>query len=139
VVDDMVHPDDRHLLKEAFDEVLEKPGIPVKTTFRTKHKKGYYIWTEAIYTNWLNDENINAIVCNFRDITEQVLANEEIRRKTEQVENILDSVTDGFIAFNNDMCFTYVNKRMSEILRMPPEELLGKYVWDLFPVGKDSE
>ncbi len=139
VVDDLVHPDDRHLLKEAFDKVMEKPGIPFKTTFRSKHKKGYYIWTECIYTNWLNDENINAIVCNFRDITDQILANEEIRQKTAQVENILDSITDGFIAFDNDMCFAYANKRIGEIVGIPPEDLIGKYVWSLFPDVVGSE
>ncbi len=133
VIDNMVHPEDGHLITEAFDEAIKKPGIPLKTTFRTKHKKGYYIWMECVYTNWLNDENINAIVCNFRDITEQVLANEEIRRKTEQVENILESITDGFIALDNDLRYTYANKRISEIVDVPREELIGKYIWDLFP------
>lgn len=139
VISDLVHPDDRYLLKDALNEALAKPGIRIKTTFRTKHKKGYYIWTECVYTNWLNDENINAIVCNFRDITEQVLASEEIRIKTEQVENILESITDGFVALDNNMCYTYANKRIGEILGVDPKELIGKYVWDLFPDAIDSE
>lgn len=138
-VEDLVHPEDQHMLKDAFDQVLEKPGTPVKTIFRSKHKNGYYIWTECIYTNWLKDENINAIVCNFRDITEQVLANNEIRHKTEQVENILDSITDGFIALDNDLRYTYANKRIGEIVGMAPEELIGKYIGDLFPDAIGSE
>jgi PAS domain S-box-containing protein len=138
-VDGFVHPEDQHLLREAFDEAVKMPGIPVKVTFRTKHKRGYYIWTECIYTNWLNDENINAIVCNFRDITEQILANEEIGKKTEQVENILDSITDGFIVLDNNLRYTYVNKRLSEIVAVPREELIGKYIWDIFPAAIGSE
>lgn len=131
--EDIIHAEDRHMLKEAFDEVFEKPGIPFKTTFRLMHKKGYYIWAEFVFTNWLDDENINAIVCNFRDITDQVVANEEIRRKTEQVENILDSITDGFIALDSGLRYTYANKRISEIVGIPREDLIGEYIWNLFP------
>jgi PAS domain S-box-containing protein len=137
-MEDLVHPDDRHILKETFDQLERQPGIPVKTIFRTKHKKGYYIWTECVYTNWLDDVNISAIVCNFRDITERVLADEEIRKKTQQVENILESITDGFIALDNNLCYTYANKAMGEILGMSPDELIGKNLFELFPEAVNS-
>ncbi|MGN6181691.1 MAG: PAS domain S-box protein [Mucilaginibacter sp.] len=139
VFDDLVHPDDKAIYENAWARVMTEPGIPVKIAYRLKHKKGYYIWMECIYTNWLDDENINAIVGNFRDITDQVLANEEIRKKTEQVENILDSITDGFIAFDNDMRFTYANKRLGEIVGIEPKDLIGKCVWDIFPEAIGSE
>lgn len=139
VLTDLIHPDDRDAYNNVWAEIMANPGVPIKATYRVRHKKGYYIWTEYIYTNWLNDENINAIVANFKDITDQVQANEEIRKKTEQVESILDSITDGFIVFDNDMRFTYANKRLGEIVGMAPKDLIGKRVWDLFPDAVGSE
>jgi PAS domain S-box-containing protein len=137
-VDDLVHPLDRVKVKELFVEVLNRPGEPIISTYRSKHKKGHYIWTEALFTNWLNDENIKAIVCNFKDITPRIVAQEEVRRKNEQIESILDSITDGFIALDNDFCYTYVNKRMGEILHRDPDELIGKYIWSEFPDAVNS-
>ncbi len=44
---------------------------------RAMHKDGHYIWIESITTNWLGDDNIKAIVGNFRDITEHKLAEDK--------------------------------------------------------------
>jgi PAS domain S-box-containing protein len=137
-IDDLVHPLDRTKVKELFAEVLGKPGEPIISTYRSKHKQGHYIWIEALFTNWLNDENIKAIVCNFKDVTPRIVAEEELRHKNDQIENILDSITDGFIALDQDFCYTYVNKRMGEILHRNPEELIGKYIWSEFPDAVNS-
>jgi PAS domain S-box-containing protein len=137
-MDDLIHPLDRTKVNELFAEVLNKPGEPIISTYRSKHKQGHYIWIEALFTNRLNDDNIKAIVCNFKDVTPRIIAQEEVRRKNEQIETILDSITDGFIALDNDFCYTYVNKRMGEILHRDPEELLGKYIWSEFPDAVNS-
>ncbi|MES2378883.1 MAG: PAS domain S-box protein [Bacteroidota bacterium] len=138
-VDDIIHPDDRLKVKELFAEVLHNPGMPVASTYRSKRKQGNYIWIEATYTNWLHDENIRAIVCNFKDITQRILAEDELKHKNDQIENILDSITDGFIALDKDFCYTYANKRIGEMLNRDPDDLIGKYVWTEFPDAVNSE
>ncbi|MHB8208971.1 PAS domain-containing sensor histidine kinase [Mucilaginibacter sp.] len=132
-MNDFVHPDDIDKVVALFKDVKEKPGIPVKIIFRTRHKQGHYISIECVFTNWLNNVNINAIVCNFRDISEQLKAQEEISKKTEQIEDILESITDGFIALDNNMCYTYANKSAGNMLDIPPQSLIGKDVFALFP------
>jgi PAS domain S-box-containing protein len=130
---DFIHPEDLAKLKQVFDEVLLYPGIPIKLIYRTRHKRGYYIWTESIFTNWLQNVNINAIVCNLRDITDQVNANEEIRKKSEQIQDILESITEGFIALDSNFCYIYANKSIGQILGTPPQALIGKCLLDLYP------
>ncbi|MDB5004561.1 MAG: hypothetical protein JWQ34_2786 [Mucilaginibacter sp.] len=137
-VDDLIHPDDRIKVKELFDEILNSPGVPIISTYRSKHKLGHYLWIESLFTNWLEDVNIKAIVCNFKDITQRVIAEEELRTKNEQIENILESITDGFIALDKDFCYTYANKRIGDMLSRAPEELIGKYIWTEFPVAVNS-
>lgn len=260
-ITDLPHPDDRSILVNRLEQALSKPGVPIFATFRTLHKNGHYIWLECMFTNMFDDENINAIVSNFRDITQKKLAEEllsrsnkelfsykyaldeaaivaltdqrgiikhvnrnfckiskyneselvgqdhriinssyhdkafianlwktiangqiwkgeiknkakdgtfywvdttivpflnehgkpyqyiairsditerknseiEIKNKTAQIESILESITDGFVAFDKNLCYTYANKKIGEMLACDPKSLLGKYVWDLFP------
>lgn len=63
---------------------------------------------------------------------EQV-AREEAETAREQITNILESITDGFLAFDSAWCFTYVNHEGSRTLGRSPAELIGKNVWEEFP------
>jgi CheY-like chemotaxis protein len=56
----------------------------------------------------------------------------------QQVETILSSIRDGFYVLDLDWCFTYVNARFCEIVAMPPTEILGRSIWDLFPPALDT-
>lgn len=136
---ELVHPDDREKVQELFAEILSRPGMPVMSTYRTKHRLGHYIWTECLFTNMLYDETVRAIVCNFRDVTQKVEADKEIRKKTKQVENILESITDGFIALDNNLCYTYANKKIGEMTGIDPDYLIGKNVWEIFPDAVESK
>ncbi|MDR9896066.1 ATP-binding protein [Aetokthonos hydrillicola Thurmond2011] len=63
---------------------------------------------------------------------------EEARR---QVTNILESITDDFVAFDTEWRYTYVNKEAAKFLRRTQEVLLGSVVWEIFPelVGSTFE
>jgi PAS domain S-box-containing protein len=137
-IEDLVFPADKDKVRLLFSEVLAKPGQPILSIYRTKHKQGHFIWVEALFTNWLNDVNINAVVCNFKDVTERVETEAELLKKNTQIENILESITDGFIALDKDFCYTYANKRVGEMLGCDPASLIGKYVWSEFPDAVNS-
>jgi PAS domain S-box-containing protein len=138
-ITELAHPDDKALINRLFADLLARPGVPIVSVFRTRHKLGHYIWVECLYNNMLDDKNISAIVCNFRDITDRKNAEEEIKKKTEQIEDILESITDGFIAMDSNFCITYANKRIGEMTGYPAETIIGKYVWDQFPEAAGSE
>lgn len=55
---------------------------------------------------------------------------EEARR---QVETILESITDAFVAVDAEGRFTYVNRRAGELLSCSPAECIGKHVRDVYP------
>jgi PAS domain S-box-containing protein len=63
---------------------------------------------------------------------------QELRIQTEaarnQISNILESITDAFVAFDHQWRYTYVNEQATRLLHKTREELLGKQVWDeVFP------
>ncbi|MBW4456368.1 MAG: PAS domain S-box protein [Nostoc indistinguendum CM1-VF10] len=57
----------------------------------------------------------------------------EAEAAKEQVTQILESITDGFIAFDSEWRFTYLNHEGSRTLGRSCEELLGKNLWEEFP------
>jgi len=109
---DIVHADDRPGVAQLFKEMLHKPAENFLVTCRALHGQGYYIWLECVFTNMLHDENIKAIVCNFRDITAQ--KNAEMER---------EKVTLDLVQRNKDLeQFAYI---ISHNLRAPVANITG--------------
>ncbi|HWD89491.1 MAG TPA: PAS domain S-box protein [Mucilaginibacter sp.] len=80
-MDEFVHPDDLEQVHTSFNRITKNPAIPVMINFRSRHRGGHYIWLECLFTNMLADPHINAVVCNFRDITSRVESENEILRQ----------------------------------------------------------
>jgi PAS domain S-box-containing protein len=66
-----IHPDDLPFFMEQFLSLIQKPGDQVTLEYRVKHKNGSWVWIEATGTNYLHDPQLQAIVGNFRNITER--------------------------------------------------------------------
>jgi PAS domain S-box-containing protein len=82
---DLVHPEDRTQLAEAFGRAVADPGEPCHTVFRTLHKAGHYLWLKGTMTNLLGDESIRAIVINLHDITESKKAEDLLQASYEEI------------------------------------------------------
>lgn len=132
-VADLVHPHDAQLFKQILLTVYAQPGEPVTARFRARHYAGHYITIECTLTNLLDEPEIEAIVFNFVDVTRQTKLEAEANQKSAQLEELLANITDGFMAADADQCYTYVNKRLSEMVGLAPEEMIGRRIWDLFP------
>ncbi len=108
---DFFHPDDKADAIKRIEAVIKNPGVPVFRSNRMRHKDGHYIWTEGTTTNLLDEDGVNAIVGNFRDITERKLADEKIKQSEANLkavfENSLESMiitdtTGNVLSFNNN-------------------------------------
>lgn len=58
---------------------------------------------------------------------------QQVEKKTEQLTNIFERITDGFIALDRHFNYTYINKRVAELMNLEPEDIIGKNVWEIFP------
>src|SRR4029453_18497636 len=50
--------------------------------------------------------------------------------------NILDRVSDAFVALDKNWCYTYVNQQAASLFGRRPEDLLGRNIWTEFPDGR---
>lgn len=68
---EVVHPDDLEKFVADVMELMQNPGMADTKTFRFRHKDGHWVWIETTAKNMLDDPEIQAVVSNFRDVTEQ--------------------------------------------------------------------
>ncbi len=57
----------------------------------------------------------------------------EAQLARERAETILASINDGFMTFDADWRFTYVNAAAERLLRRSAEGLIGRTLWDEYP------
>jgi PAS domain S-box-containing protein len=51
---------------------------------------------------------------------------------------ILERISDAFIALDNKWCYTYMNKKAGEIFNSDPKQIIGKYIWTGLPEAIDQ-
>ncbi len=56
-----------------------------------------------------------------------------LQESSERTRNILESISDGFAAFDRNWRCTYLNDKATELSRIARADILGKNIWDLFP------
>jgi PAS domain S-box-containing protein len=54
------------------------------------------------------------------------------------LNEMLERISDAFVALDNKWCYTYMNKRAGEIFNRDPEAMIGKHIWTEFPEGIDK-
>jgi PAS domain S-box-containing protein len=67
-----------------------------------------------------------------RDITATIKTQKRLDEYHYRITDILDSITDGFIALNRDWRVTYWNKAAERLLRMPRKHIIGKKIWQVY-------
>lgn len=54
------------------------------------------------------------------------------------IYNILERISDGFVALDKNWHYVYVNRRAAEMFSRKPEELIGRHIWTELPEGIDQ-
>ena len=116
-----------HSLKAIKEFESTGRTIPYEKEF--VRKDGSRWWALFAATRLDEEEGVEFII----DITQSKRAEEELRKSGERITNILESITDAFVAVDRQWRFTYINERALTTLQRTREELLGKNMWEEFP------
>jgi len=81
-----VHPDDIEGVISIFEQILRQPEQDVITQLRIRHKDGSWRWVEAVGSNLLDEPAVQAIVANYRDITEHKRAEKALATYAKELE-----------------------------------------------------
>jgi len=80
---ELVHPDDLVWISELFIKLIQEPQNRQEGIGRLRHADGSWHWVEAIVTNMLENPSVQAIVVNYRDITERKHAEDKLRENAD--------------------------------------------------------
>lgn len=64
----LCHNDDLAEFFKRFEIAMANPGQQVNVCYRLKHKNGQYIGVVGTIANWLDEENVNAVIVRLRDV-----------------------------------------------------------------------
>ena len=116
-----------HSLKAIKEFESTGRTIPYEKEF--VRKDGSRWWALFAARRLDEEEGVEFVI----DITQSKRAEEELRKSGERITNILESITDAFVAVDRQWRFTYINERALTTLQRTREELLGKNMWEEFP------
>ncbi|MDR3697732.1 PAS domain-containing protein [Mucilaginibacter sp.] len=124
---EIVHPADLKDVSLLFDELAKNNNQTQTYIFRLLHAEGYYIWLECAFTNFLHDPDIEAMVCNFKDITEKKHALELLQRSVKELSDYKYALDEAAIVALTDQkgIIKYVNDTFCKTSKFSREEVIG--------------
>jgi PAS domain S-box-containing protein len=124
---EMIHPEDRALVRRVLNELLTGEAQGITLQFRALHRTGRLRWGEAVAANHLGDPEVRAIVVNYRDITERKQAEAALRESEERLRLALDAAHMGTFDWDVRRNRTTWSRWHEELWGYKPGEFAGTY------------
>src|SRR5438552_3185326 len=118
--------------RAAREGQLEDEGWRVR-------KDGSRFWANVVITPIRDAQRVLVGFAKVtRDATERRRAEAEIRRQKGFTEQLINSSTDGILAFDRECRYTLWSEGMARISGVKAEEVIGRPALDVFPFFKDT-
>jgi diguanylate cyclase (GGDEF)-like protein/PAS domain S-box-containing protein len=131
-----VHRDDLPTVQEAVTRVLAAPDGFERVTVRIQDQSGAWRWVEETITNLVSEPDIGGLVANLRDVTEQVQAQEDLRRSEARYRAIAETAREGIAVVAPGGELLFANQMLADILGRPLREVAGSRLGSL--VGEEA-
>jgi diguanylate cyclase (GGDEF)-like protein/PAS domain S-box-containing protein len=133
---EFIHPDDISAIRPTYERLVECGGTET-FTLRIRDAAGCWRWMEETVTN-LFDTAVEGLVCNLRDITERVAANEALRTSEARYRAIAEAAEEGLWVISTEGRTLYANARMADILGINLDEVYRQSVTTLL-IGANQD
>lgn len=90
----ITHPQDAAELVALLGHLLAEPNATQTHQYRVFDKAGNIHWVESVITNCVDVEGVEGLVFNYRDITDEVVADEKIAALRQRRDNLINSVPE---------------------------------------------
>lgn len=122
----LTHPDDKIVVREKITELHKKPGSSVTLQFRILHRDASWRWLESTITNLLAESSVEAIVFNYRDITENKQAAQALIESETRHRALIEHNADAILLLDEQLIIQYGSPASERVLGAPLGELVGR-------------
>ncbi|MBG9377726.1 PAS domain S-box protein [Panacibacter sp. DH6] len=129
-----VFPDDLEKIRMAFTQAMAKPAQPAAFLVRYMLPDESFYWMEGTFTNLLHVEGVNAVVTNYRDVSDKVIATQEIVKERDFSESIINSLPAIFFIHRPGGAIIRWNRNLEDVTGFDAAELMLMTPTDLFAV-----
>lgn len=129
-----VHPEDSSQLLQQLAQLTNESNQTL-VQYRFRHKDGSWRWLESAVSNLIGEPGVDAIIFNYRDITERKQAEETIL----QLAAIVESSDDAIIGQSLDGMIVNWNSAAERLYGYSSDEVFGKPVSIIFPPEQFDE
>jgi PAS domain S-box-containing protein len=121
---DFIHPDQRERVAERHADIMRIPGEARIAETLVRRKDGARRWVESTVTNLLHEPAVQAVVSNFRDVTD--------RKQAEYlIKQVFECSPDGVSIVGRDYRLQRVNPTYERRYGLPAEKMVGMHVAEL--------
>ncbi|MGD9139629.1 MAG: PAS domain S-box protein, partial [Desulfobacterales bacterium] len=129
---EIVHPDDIERVGAEIEAYAEKDVEEYTQVYRILAQNGDIHWVEdqtSVERDAQGNKTYNQGI--LVDITERMIAEEELRKSEEKYRRIVETAGEGFILMDENLTIVDVNDAYCRLLGYTRGELLGKSPFDL--------
>lgn len=125
---ELIHPDDREAMINSFYDMLSTPSVRFASRWRQRHQDGHYLWMEGTGINKLEDLHIRAIICNYRDISGHVEAEQKLKQTNAELTRVFNNIDEViYSARRNPYEVTQWSEACYKVYGYRSEEFLSNY------------
>lgn len=123
---DLVHPDDRKTVYEAFASASRNPGQTINLEFRYRHRDGSWHNLEAQGINLTHNPAVSGMVITARDITDRKAIEEQLQRSEKYYRSLIRNAADMISVLDADLNFRWGNRSSGRITGYTPDTIYGR-------------
>lgn len=130
-----IHPDSQSVFQQFLKEVSENGFFSGNASGYKKDGTSIDIIVKGISLQSKQETYCLAVIS---DITEERKVRQTILDMQNRLQDVLENISDCFFTLSNDYLVTYINKTSLNYLSMSAEDIIGKNLYDIFPLLKNS-
>jgi PAS domain S-box-containing protein len=128
---ELVHPDDMKILADSFNTLVKDTNSPViQCEMRLRHKDGSWRTMEVIGSNLVNGNVVEAVIVNYRDITERKLLGRSLAENEARLRTLVQTIPDLIWLKDADGVYLACNKMFERCFGARETDIVGKTDYD---------
>ena len=129
---DFIDEESKIVAKQGMKQILHGIDESYELKLICKNSSPYWalIGSKPLFDN---DGKFKGVLGMLTDITERKQMETALKRNEQRLNDLLNSIQDGFFELDHEWRFTYINHCAAHTIGFEPEELIGEHVWERTP------